>query len=127
MSKYHILCVEDEEMSLELLVEFLSELDDIEISTADDGPACLTAVGERRPDLILLDIKMPTMSGFDVCKILQASPETKAIPIIFLSGFAMDREIEEAMSCGGVGYLTKPFSVSELLDLVTAQIEAKVD
>ena len=123
MGNYHILCVEDEDMSQELLIEFLSELEGIDISTVSDGPACLQAVEEKRPDLILLDIKMPTMNGVEVCKRLKASPDTGSIPIIFLSGFAMEREIEEAMSCGGVGYLTKPFSMSELLKMVTEQME----
>jgi len=123
MRNYHILCVEDEEMSLEVLVEFLSELDDIEISTAMDGPACLETVKEKRPDLILLDIKMPGMSGLEVCRILNKSPETEAIPIIFLSGFVREKEIEEATACGGAGYLIKPFAITELLDAVTEQME----
>jgi CheY-like chemotaxis protein len=123
MSNYHILCVEDEEMSLEVLVEFLSELDHVETSTANDGLACLQAVKEKRPDLILLDIKMPKMSGFQVCETLKASSDTANIPIIFLSGFAGDKEIEEAKRYGGVGYLVKPFTIAELLSTVTEQME----
>ena len=96
MSNYHILCVEDEEMSRELLVEFLSELDDVDISTANDGEAGLRLMETRRPDLILLDIKMPVISGFDLCKIIKSSPETATIPIIFLSGYSTKREIAEA-------------------------------
>jgi len=123
VNRYHILCVEDEIMSQEVHVEFLSELNDVEISTADGGPACLDAVKKSRPDLILLDVKMPIMSGFEVCDILKSSPETADIPIIFLSGLAGDRELEKAMKCGGEGYLTKPFSMSELLNVVTEQME----
>ena len=123
MSRYHILCVEDEELSQEVLVEFLSDLDNVEISTANGGLACLESVKNNRPDLILLDIKMPIMNGFEVCKILKASAETVDIPVIFLSGLAGDNEFNEAMLCGGEGYLTKPFSMTELLSVVTMQMK----
>jgi putative two-component system response regulator len=69
----------------------------------------------NRPGLILLDIMLPEMSGFDICKALKADPETKSIPIIFLTARSMPSEIQEAMKLGALGYLAKPFDPMTLV------------
>jgi DNA-binding response OmpR family regulator len=109
-----ILIVDDTLENLELLTEMLKR-NGCKVRPVTGGVPALQAARSAPPDLILLDINMPDMSGYDVCRHLQADEALKGIPVIFISalGDAMDKV--KAFQCGGVDYITKPFWVDEVL------------
>jgi len=93
-----------------------------QVAYARNGKKALEAVRRDRPDLILLDVLMPVMDGFAVCRELKSSPETEGIPILFLTGLGDEDHIEKGLELGGDGYVVKPFNavtlaaqISELL------------
>ena len=80
-----------------------------EIALARDGEECLSVVLRVRPDLILLDVTMPRLDGYETCRRLKADSQTRSIPVIFLTARAQRAEEEIGLQVGGLGYLTKPF------------------
>lgn len=121
-SKGSILIVDDTPNNLHLLSNMLIE-QGYDVRSAINGPVALMAVNKIQPDLILLDINMPKMNGFEVCERLKADKKTQAIPIIFLS--AMDETLDkvQAFRVGGVDYITKPFQIEEVIVRVERQLE----
>lgn len=117
-----VLLVDDLAENLQVLGNILDE-NDIEFSYATSGKEALDAVAFKKPDLILLDINMPEMNGFEVCKKLKKDPETMDIPIIFLTAKADSEDIVEGLSIGAVDYVTKPFNTKELLSRVFTHLE----
>ena len=111
-SEAKILIVDDNPGDLDFLVELLEGFD---VRTVLDGPSALDAVHEERPDLILLDINMPDMNGFEVCKALKSQDESNSIPIIFLSARSDVENIVKGFEMGGVDYITKPYLPKEVL------------
>ncbi len=113
-TKADILIVDDTLPNLRLLSTMLTE-NGYEVRGVPNGTMALTAVRSVPPDLILLDINMPKLDGYEVCRQLKAAPETRDIPIIFIS--ALDEVIDKvkAFSVGGVDYVTKPFQIAEIL------------
>ncbi len=87
------------------------------------GPLALQAVAKQRPDLILLDVRMPGMDGFQACEELRRRPEWRDIPIIFLSALADEADKVRAFEAGGVDYITKPFRAAEVLARVGTHVE----
>ncbi len=112
ISECTILIVDDTETNIDILVDTFGEKYDVAV--AMDGESALEAVEEDPPDLILLDIMMPGMNGFDVCKQLKDNPETANIPIIFLSALTEAKEKERGLDLGAVDFITKPFDSSEI-------------
>ena len=108
----HILVVDDTPDSLRLLVSILSE-QGYKVRAAPSGKLALSAAQMLRPDLILLDINMPEMDGYEVCRQFKASPQTCQIPVIFLSAWSDVFDKVKAFAVGGVDYITKPFQVEE--------------
>jgi signal transduction histidine kinase len=94
------------------------------VQTAADGPAALAAVDEHRPDLVLLDVMMPVVDGFQVLATLRDNPETRGIPVIMLSARASEDAAVEALHAGANDYVVKPFGAVELSARVRTQIEA---
>lgn len=110
-----ILVVDDTEDNLDLL-EFALKRKPIKMLRATSGMACLAIAKEHKPDLILLDIQMPEMDGFETLKRLRANPETAKIPVIFLTAQKKDPEsIAKGLALGADQYLTKPIDTEELL------------
>ncbi len=110
-----ILVVDDTEDNLDLL-EFALKRKPIKMLRASSGMACLVLAKEHKPDLILLDIQMPEMDGFETLKRLRANPETGKIPVIFLTAQKKDPEsIAKGLALGADQYLTKPIDTEELL------------
>ncbi len=109
-----ILVVDDTPDSLRLLVSILSERG-YKVRAAPSGRLALSAAQVLPPDLILLDINMPEMDGYEVCRQFKASPQTSQIPVIFLSAWSELFDKVRAFSAGGVDYITKPFQVEEIL------------
>ncbi|AFY72777.1 PAS domain S-box [Synechococcus sp. PCC 7502] len=116
-----ILVVDDRPDNIRLLSSMLSERG-YKVRKAVNGMMTLTAVQTSAPDLILLDITMPQMDGYEVCQRLKSSPKTKDIPIIFIS--ALDEVLDKvrAFNLGGVDYITKPFQVEEVIARVENQL-----
>ena len=112
-----VLIVDDVESSVDELVSALGDLYDVRV--AMDGPAALEAAAGDRPDLILLDIIMPDMDGYQVCERLAAAPETAGIPVIFLTAKTEESDEARGLAMGAVDYITKPFS----LELVKARVK----
>jgi two-component system cell cycle response regulator len=113
----HILLVDDNEQNLELLEAYLDDLHGT-TQTAPDGLEALKAIERRRPDLILLDVMMPRMSGFQLCKRLKADPATKSIKIIMVTALNEVSDMERAADVGADAFLTKPVNRQELLDRI---------
>ena len=89
------------------------------VAYARNGRKALEAVQRERPDLVLLDILMPVMDGFEVCRQLRSSPETERIPILFLTGLGEESNIEKGLALGGDGYVVKPFNAVALAAQIT--------
>src|SRR5579863_4371459 len=119
-----LLVVDDQEANIQLLGSMLGRLG-FEILPATDGRQALKRLSVRQPDLILLDLLMPGMDGFQVCKQIQEHPEWAEIPIIFLSASDDKNLIVRALESGGVDYITKPFNKLELISRVRTQLMLK--
>jgi len=111
LSECIVLIVDDTEANVDILVDALAETYDIAV--AMDGESALEAVADEKPDLILLDIMMPGMNGFEVC-----NEPTRDIPIIFLSGRTASSDKEKANALGAADYVTKPFDVPNIQERV---------
>jgi CheY-like chemotaxis protein len=107
-----ILVVEDVEYNRDLLVQLLE--DEYEVVTAADGAAGIEAAARHRPDLILMDLSLPGIDGWEATRRLKARPETVAIPVIALTAHAMQGDEERARACGCDDYLTKPIDEDQL-------------
>ncbi len=117
MSKSRILIADDNLPNVELLEAYLSDTD-CEIATAVDGRQTLDQVARFQPDLILLDIMMPRLSGFEVCKEIKRDPATKSIMILMVTALNEAGDIERAVSAGCDDFLSKPVNKIELLKRV---------
>lgn len=123
----HILVVDDEPDIRQLVTDILTMgQDPYEISEAGDGEEALMRVAERKPDLIILDIRMPRMDGIEVCRKLKSAPETKSIPIMMLTVKSTLEAREEGFDCGAALYLTKPFDPEELRRLVHGILSGEI-
>ena len=112
----YILAADDELVNQMIIEEMLDE--QFEVACVDDGPSCLDSIAMRLPELLLLDVSMPNMDGFEVCRRLRSSPQTTTLPVIMLSGHAHNEQIQEGLKAGANRYLTKPFSRDELLNAI---------
>ncbi len=124
VQKPMILIVDDTPKNLQVLVNILRK-EDCKVAVAKSGEKALSLVNEHIPDLILLDIMMPDMDGFEVCRMLKESDETEEIPIIFLTAKTETEDIIKGFELGAVDYVTKPFNSLELLSRVRTQLEVK--
>jgi two-component system, sensor histidine kinase and response regulator len=118
----NILVVDDMFENLQLLSDILSTRD-YKVRPATNGADALEAVEKRKPDLILLDIKMPGMDGFEVCRRLQDNAETKEIPIIFITASEDPKSAIKGLQLGAVDYIIKPFIEEEVLARIQTHIE----
>ncbi|MBN1579396.1 MAG: hybrid sensor histidine kinase/response regulator [Anaerolineae bacterium] len=120
-SKGHILVVDDRPSSLKILTSMLST-NGYRVQPAASGESALKAVQAVLPDLILLDVSMPGMDGYQVCQRLKASERTRDIPVIFISARNEAQDKIKAFTVGGVDYITKPFRLEEVLARVDAHM-----
>ena len=125
-AKRLVLIVDDNADNLQVLAGHLTEAG-YEVLAANNGPRALALVVNRKPDLILLDILMPGMDGFAVCRALKGDPETSDIPVIFITAARTDtNDVVEGFQLGAVDYVTKPFKSLELLARVRTHIDLKL-
>ncbi len=114
-----IVIVDDEVHIRSLLEQTLEELEDdydVEIFSASDGKEGLELIERERPDLVFLDVMMPKMSGYEVCKQVKSNPELKDIKIIFLTAKGQEVDKKQGLELGALKYITKPFDPDDLLE-----------
>jgi len=116
-----ILLVEDDEQIQELL-RFNLDKNGYCVAIAGDAYKAIDLAAQKRPDLILLDIMLPGMDGFDLCRMLRANEETKEIPIIMLTAKGDELDVVLGLELGANDYVTKPFSIRELLSRIKNQL-----
>ena len=119
-----VLIVDDNPQNLELLQAFLESLP-VKIVSAVDGVDALRKVEEHNPDLILLDIMMPQMSGFQVCRRLKGDPKTRDIQILMVTALNELGDIEQASECGTDDFVSKPVNKLELLTRVKSLLRVR--
>lgn len=119
-SRPTLLVVDDEPLNLQVLRQILQQ--DYQLIFARDGEKALALARSERPQLILLDIMMPGLTGIETCKQLKQDPNTQSIPVIFVTALADDRDETEGFAAGCVDYITKPVSAPIVLARVKAQL-----
>ena len=119
-----ILCVDDDRIALSVIRRPL-EVNGYHVTSAESGYDAFLKIREHRPDLILLDIKMPGMDGFEVCSRLKANKELEGIPVIFVTGLEKEEDRDRAFSVGAVDYLVKPVPKNLLLQKVRSHLESR--
>ena len=120
---FSITIAEDAEINIEILLDVLG--DDFDVRIAKDGEQALESIRKNPPDLVLLDIIMPKLDGIAVCQQLKTDPETRDIPIIFLTSKTDHASILEGFDAGAVDYILKPFNRAELLARVRTHLELR--
>jgi len=110
--------VVDDEIYIVHILEFSLTMEGYQVLTAADGEEAMRLIEQERPDLVVLDIMMPKMDGYEVCRRLRQDEQLKGIPVILLSakGRAVDREV--GLQAGADDYITKPFSPRKLLEKI---------
>ena len=122
----HILTVDDE-VNIRRLVQVNLTRGGYRVSTACDGVEAMESIRHERPDMVVLDVMMPRMDGFEVLKRLRMDAETAELPVIMLTAKAQDADIFRGWQSGVDWYLTKPFNPTELLVFVRKLFESKVE
>ncbi|MEU3335027.1 response regulator transcription factor [Streptomyces sp. NPDC002144] len=115
----HVL-IADDDADIRDLVAFKLTQNGHRVTAVEDGMAALRAVREQPVELALLDIRMPGMSGLDVCRALRATPETASLPVIMITARSQEGDIEVGFAAGADDYIIKPFSPRELSSRVIA-------
>ncbi len=123
LSESRVLIVDDNRSDVEILVEALRG--DYKLSVAVDGKSALWNIQMSAPDLVLLDIMMPGMDGYEVCRELRSAPATREIPVLFLSGLEQVEAKAKGFEVGGNDYVTKPFELLEVQARVRSLLKAK--
>lgn len=125
LSQASVLLVDDNLQNLELMQAYLEELP-CEVRTAHDGEEAATKIAEQCPDLILLDVMMPRMSGFELCQKIKANPDTRDTVIIMVTALHEVGDFERAVECGTNDFITKPVNKLELLTRVRSLLELRM-
>ncbi len=124
LSNFTVLVVDDTAANIDILVEALDS--EYEVSVAMDGESALETVNTDPPDLILLDIMIPGMDGYEVCRRIKNEPQTSGIPIIFITSMSEIQNKTKGFELGAVDYITKPFEVTEVKARVKTHLSLKL-
>jgi len=114
-----ILIAEDEP-DIRELVTFMLRFAGYEVVAAANGEDAVLTAARELPDLVLLDVRMPRMTGYEACRLMRANPDLRNVPVVFLSAKGQDTEIRSGMDAGAEEYLLKPFSPMDLTNRVRA-------
>jgi two-component system cell cycle response regulator DivK len=120
MSK-RILVVEDQEDNRQILRDLLGNAG-YELTEAENGEEAIAAVAKRRPDLILMDIQLPVMDGYEATRRIRTNPDLKSVPIIAVTSYALTGDEDKAVAAGCNGYISKPYSPRDLLAKVRSYL-----
>ncbi len=124
LKKSLVLLIDDIPENLQVLAGILYK-ENVKISIATNAKQGIETANNIKPDLILLDVTMPEMDGYEACKILQSNPETSNIPVIFLTARIDKNDVIKGFESGGVDYVTKPYNATELISRVITHLELK--
>jgi DNA-binding response OmpR family regulator len=105
----------DDEPNIVISLDYLMRREGYEVAIAEDGEAALEAVARSLPDLVILDVMLPRMNGFDVCRRLRADPRWKDLRILMLTARGRETEVAKGLGAGADAYVTKPFSTRDLV------------
>jgi two-component system, OmpR family, phosphate regulon response regulator PhoB len=117
----HVLVAEDDP-DIRELIELKLEMIGLSVESVADGPAALAAAERRPADLVLLDVRMPRMDGFEVCRRLRATPQYADTPVVMITGLVADHHAASGLRAGATEYLVKPFSPREMVHHVVGVI-----
>ena len=120
---HRVLVVEDED-SILLSLQFLLDKEGYAVDTARDGATALRLIEEQPPDLVLLDVMLPVIDGFEVCRSIRAMPGLSGTRIMMVTARGREAEVSRGLALGADAYLSKPFSTRELMDKVRALLAA---
>lgn len=107
--------IADDEPNIVVSLEFLMKREGFEVATAVDGEATLAAIEKTKPDLVLLDIMLPKMNGFEVCQRIRANPKSSDVKVLMLTAKGRETEVAKGLALGADAYVTKPFSTKDLV------------
>ena len=125
-SQYNILIVDDVPLNQMLVQKMLTHYN-FRVRIAGNGLECMREIVKERPDMILLDIMMPVMDGFQVLETLRESPELSKIPVVVLSALNSNEDIVKAYNLGAKDFITKPIVMSKLVHSVATQLGLPID
>jgi DNA-binding response OmpR family regulator len=120
MARPQSVLIVDDEPNILLSLQFLMKKSGYEVRTSKDGEEALAEIARAAPDLVLLDVMMPKIDGFSVCKTIRDNPEWKEVRIIMLTARGRDVEREKGLALGADDYITKPFSTADAIARVEA-------
>jgi DNA-binding response OmpR family regulator len=115
--------IADDEPNIVISLEFLLQREGFDVLVAVDGEEALAKARADKPDLVLLDVMMPKMNGFDVCQALRADAELAGMRIVMLTAKGRETEVSKGLGLGADAYVTKPFSTKELVAQVRSLLE----
>lgn len=118
-----ILIAEDER-DIRDLITFTLRYNGYEVVAATNGEEALALTRQEKPDLVILDVRMPRLTGYDVCRQIKADPELQHIPVVFLSAKGQESEVQAGMEAGAVDYILKPFSPDQLVSRIASLVKA---
>jgi DNA-binding response OmpR family regulator len=114
----------DDEPNIVLSLEFLMQQSGFEVAVARDGEEALAQMAAFRPHLVLLDIMLPKLNGYEVCQKLRQNPDWAGVKVVMLSAKGRELEVSKGLALGADAYVTKPFSTRELIDQVRRLLDA---
>jgi two-component system alkaline phosphatase synthesis response regulator PhoP len=115
----------DDEPNIIISLEFLMKREGFEVAVAGDGERALQAMAEQRPDLVILDVMMPRLNGFEVCQRIRAQPAWRGVPVLMLTAKGHETDLKKGLALGADAYVTKPFSTRELVAEIRRLLEAR--
>lgn len=122
MSRY-ILVIDDDGMNREIMEAFLS-MENYRVALAHNGTTGLQMIDSEIPDLVIVDVHMPDMSGYDVCRQIRASQRTHAVPVLIVTGYATPEDQQRGYEAGVNAFLTRPFEADQFIDQVRDLLNA---
>jgi DNA-binding response OmpR family regulator len=114
--------VADDEPNIVLSLEFVLQEEGYRVRVARDGQEALQAIAAEKPDLLLLDVMLPRVSGFEVCERIRANPAWRDLRVVMVSAKGREVEVRKGLALGADSYITKPFAIKELLAEVARQL-----
>ena len=117
--------IADDEQDIRDLLTFTLRFAGHEVIAAGNGEEALHLARQENPELVLLDVRMPRMNGYEACRQLKADPALKHIPVVFVSAWGQDAEVKQGMDAGAAGYLIKPFEPNMIIVKVAELIAKK--
>jgi two-component system alkaline phosphatase synthesis response regulator PhoP len=114
----------DDEPNIVISLEYLLRREGYEVSAAEDGEAALRAIAESRPDLVVLDVMLPKLNGFEVCRRVRADPRLEGLRILMLTAKGRDTEVAKGLEVGADAYVTKPFSTRDLVAQIAGMLRS---